>query len=85
VAQGGRRGDQKRGGGVRVGFIGDSAAQLMGERGRERERVITGGDQDSWRRRRALGCVAAARLRRCDVARRGDNSGGSTGGGRRMG
>jgi hypothetical protein len=38
VAQGGRRGDQTRGGGVRVGFIGDSAAQLMGERGRERER-----------------------------------------------
>jgi hypothetical protein len=81
VAQGGRRRDLARGGGVRVGFI--AAHCFVEGRGRKSGHGIwlkmAGSAGDS------LGCVAAARLRRPDVARRGEDSGGSTGGGRRGG
>jgi hypothetical protein len=63
------------------GFIG--AHCFVDERGRRSGHGIglkmAGGAGGS------LGCVAAARLRQPDVARRGEDSGGSTGGGRRNG
>jgi hypothetical protein len=61
--------------GVRVGFY--RRARPCRREG-ERE-AVTGQAQDGGRRRRALGCVAAARLRRPDVAARGTASRGSTG------
>jgi hypothetical protein len=57
-------GEKQREKRVRVGFYRRAQPE---KRGRA---------QDGGRRRRALGCVAAARLRRPDVARRGEDSGG---------
>jgi hypothetical protein len=80
VSRGGRRGNRREEG-VWIGFI---AAHCFVE---ERERI--GGHRIGLKTAGgfggALGCVAAARLRRPDVARRGEDSGGGAAVGGRVG